>query len=57
MPSGTAVITCLECKRPWLDPAERWRAEDVHDPDGEDDPVEVAVYCPRCWAEEFDQDA
>jgi hypothetical protein len=38
---------CLECNRPWLDSAERWRA--YIDGDGE-----ILIYCPGCASREFD---
>jgi hypothetical protein len=39
--------SCVECGRPWLDPAERWRSFLTVDD-------EAAVYCLECAREEFD---
>ena len=48
-PHGTTVIECLECRRQWEVPLERWRIFLTDD----DPPVPVA-YCPECAAAEFD---
>jgi hypothetical protein len=53
MRETTTVIVrpflCQECRRPWLDPAERWRLYLT-----DDEPVESVPYCPHCAAREFD---
>jgi len=42
-------LHCLECRREWVDPCERWRmyTTDELEP-------EVGLYCPICAAYEFD---
>ena len=53
------LISCLECKRDWTDPHERWSlyvADDVEvveiQADGAAE-LMVALYCPQCAAREF----
>ena len=41
-------LTCIECRRTWLELAERWR---VYLSD--DDPPEAVAYCPQCARREF----
>jgi hypothetical protein len=45
---GETPPTCVECRRPWFDPAERWRSYLTVDD-------ETALYCPGC-AEVFRED-
>jgi hypothetical protein len=40
---------CIECSRPWLLEAERWRLKVL-----EDDEPETVLYCPDCHAREFE---
>ena len=50
-------LVCIECGET-SDNGEGWKAElavkwlDGYEVDGEG-PVEVAVFCPRCWSREF----
>ncbi len=44
----TDVLHCIECHRPWLDPAERWRLKVT-----DDSPAETVPYCARCATREF----
>jgi hypothetical protein len=44
-------LRCEECRRPWLDPQERWRAYLT-----DDEPSGAVPYCPACAAREFDPD-
>jgi hypothetical protein len=48
--SQTRVETlhCIECHRPWRDPAERWRLKVT-----DDSPPETVPYCARCATREF----
>jgi hypothetical protein len=44
-------LACEECRRPWLDPHERWRLYlDC------DEPAHAVPYCPNCASREFDPD-
>ena len=45
------MLECVECGRVSGD-GEGWRAEIANDPE-DDEPAEVAVYCPACWEREF----
>lgn len=45
------LLLCQECRRPWLDPAERWRIYLTAET-----PSEPVPYCPTCAAREFDPD-
>jgi hypothetical protein len=45
-----ALLTCIECQRPWLDSAERWRMYETDEPE-----PEVGLYCPICASYEFDE--
>jgi len=47
-PTTTDLLTCIECRRPWLDPAERWRLKVT-----DDSPPEAVPYCARCADREF----
>jgi hypothetical protein len=53
------LITCLECRRDWTDPHERWSlyvADDVEAVEIQADgaaELMVALYCPQCAAREF----
>jgi hypothetical protein len=40
---------CVECKRTWTEPTERWRAYLASD-----EPPLIGLYCPECAAREFD---
>jgi hypothetical protein len=42
---------CQECRRPWLDPVERWRLYLT-----DEEPVEAVPYCPACAVREFGTD-
>jgi hypothetical protein len=42
-------LTCIECRRSWLEPTERWRMYSTMD-----DEPEVGLYCPICASFEFD---
>jgi RNase P subunit RPR2 len=45
------ALVCQECRRPWLDGAERWRVYVT------DDLERLTVpYCPECAHREFDPD-
>jgi hypothetical protein len=46
---GTYELVCVECRRRWTEPAERWRTYLT-----DDEPPETATYCPDCAAREFD---
>jgi hypothetical protein len=49
--SSTLVLFCVECRRPWLDPRERWRVYlDL------DEPAHGVPYCADCAVREFDSD-
>lgn len=43
------TLSCQECRRPWLEPRERWRVylADDESPQG-------VPYCPDCATREFD---
>jgi hypothetical protein len=41
-------LRCVECERPWLDEHERWRLRAT-----DDDPPQLAAYCPECDRREF----
>ena len=41
-------LTCIECRRTWLELAERWRVYLT-----DDDPPEAVAYCPDCAEREF----
>jgi hypothetical protein len=45
------VLVCEECRRPWLEPPERWRLFLT-----DDEPPEAVPYCPSCAGREFDGD-
>jgi hypothetical protein len=45
-PPATSLMTCIECRRPWLDDAERWRLLLAAG--------EIGLYCAECAAFEFD---
>ena len=47
-PVSIQVLVCQECRRPWLDPSERWRL--YVDPD---EPVQTVPYCQLCAEREF----
>ena len=47
-PSTAGVLHCIECRRPWLDPDERWRLKVT-----DDSPPETVPYCARCASREF----
>jgi hypothetical protein len=55
MDNRTSVVThpalCEECRRPWLEPLERWRLYLT-----DDEPPEAVPYCPQCAGREFDGD-
>ena len=42
------ALTCIECRRTWLELAERWRLYLT-----DDDPPEAVAYCPDCAEREF----
>jgi hypothetical protein len=42
-------MTCIECRRPWLDEKERWRMYQTDEPE-----PEVGLYCAICASYEFD---
>jgi hypothetical protein len=42
-------LSCIECKREWLEPGERWRIYLTSD-----DQPEAVPYCAGCAAFEFD---
>jgi hypothetical protein len=44
---ATSVV-CIECRRVWHDPRERWRMYVT-----DDDPPEAVPYCDVCAAREF----
>jgi DNA-directed RNA polymerase subunit RPC12/RpoP len=46
---ATDELRCLECRREWADPAERWRLYVTHD-----DEAIQGLYCPGCASFEFD---
>jgi hypothetical protein len=41
-------LACIECRRPWLEPSERWRLKVTDDPS-----PEIVPYCPDCATREF----
>ena len=43
-----APPTCIECARPWLQDAERWRLKVL-----EGTTPETVLYCPECHEREF----
>jgi len=45
----TESLACLECRREWSNPKERWRLFVTPD-----DPAETLLYCPGCASREFD---
>jgi hypothetical protein len=46
------IPDCAECERPWMpSKAERWQAYLT-----DDEPAELAVYCPGCATREFGGD-
>jgi hypothetical protein len=45
---ATIRLHCLECRRPWVEPAERWRVY----LSGER-PATPLTYCPECARREF----
>jgi hypothetical protein len=47
----TLLLVCVECRRPWLDPQERWRMYL-----DSDEPAHAVPYCPTCASREFDGD-
>ena len=46
---ATDELQCLECRREWADPVERWRLYVTHD----EAPIQ-GLYCPACASFEFD---
>jgi hypothetical protein len=46
------VLECEECGNHAIGSARGWRAAIVMD-DETVDPVDVAIYCPECWEDEF----
>jgi hypothetical protein len=42
-------LVCIECRRVWSDPAERWRMYITGD-----EPPEAVPYCNVCASREFD---
>jgi hypothetical protein len=44
------LLACQECRRLWLDPAERWRMYL-----DSDEPPHAVSYCPDCATREFDE--
>jgi hypothetical protein len=42
-------LSCIECRREWTDPQERWRIYLTAD-----EPPEAVVYCGFCASFEFD---
>ena len=44
----TTQLRCLECRRLWIEPAERWRLYLSGD-----EPVQPLTYCPDCARREF----
>jgi hypothetical protein len=42
-------LSCVECRRAWTDPSERWRIYLTSD-----EPPEPVLYCADCAAFEFD---
>ena len=42
-------LVCIECRREWVIPVERWR---IYLTEG--DPPEPVTYCPDCAEREFD---
>jgi hypothetical protein len=51
---AAAELVCDECGAVSNDGA-GWKAEFADAP-LEHDPIEVAIYCPACWAREFEED-
>jgi hypothetical protein len=47
-PTTTGVLHCIECRRPWLDPNDRWRLKMT-----DDSPPVAVPYCARCATREF----
>jgi hypothetical protein len=47
-PQKTNVLECIECRRQWQVPSERWRVYLT-----DDDPAEAVAYCPDCAEREF----
>jgi len=47
----STALECLECRREWLDRAERWRMYTIFG-----DQPEQGLYCPVCAAFEFDEE-
>jgi hypothetical protein len=46
--TARSVLHCIECRRSWFAPRERWRLKVT------DDPVpETVPYCPDCAEREF----
>jgi hypothetical protein len=45
---ATAPIVCIECRRPWVTNAERWRLKITDDAE-----PEIVPYCPDCARREF----
>jgi hypothetical protein len=43
------VLVCIECERPWMNAAERWRIYLTDDPN-----PRAIPYCPDCAHREFD---
>lgn len=41
-------LTCVECRRPWLDPSERWRLKVT-----DEEPRTPVPYCLACATREF----
>jgi hypothetical protein len=48
----TAPLACIECGRPWLVAAERWRVKLLVDHRA----TEAVPYCPDCHRREFECD-
>ncbi len=47
-PPRVEPIACIECRRLWLDPGERWRIYVLAE-----DPPEAVPYCQACATREF----
>jgi hypothetical protein len=45
------LLLCVECRRQWLEPHERWRLYLT-----DDELPEAVPYCPSCASREFDPD-
>ena len=47
---STTELHCLECRREWSEPSERWRMYRTFE-----DAPEHGLYCPICASYEFDE--